>query len=112
MVPLGFLLLEGGTQGVEHTLERIETCVRPFSEVWAQAVDAELRMACEEHCRSVDPRYLKLPNYDFDYTVAARERLEARLVAANALGLEPPEELLDRVARADEVLEPFLQERD
>ena len=27
-------------------------------------------------------------------------------------GLEPPEELLDRVARADEVLEPFLQERD
>lgn len=109
LVPLGELLLEGTTSGLEATLERIATLTEGCAKPWVRAVDAELRMAAEEHCASVDPRYLDHPRYDFAYTVSARERLEARLRAVELLGLEAPEDLLDRVARADEVLEPYLQ---
>ena len=71
---------------------------------WSEAVRAEVSLACAEHVHSVDPRYLDLPNYDLSYTRAARERLQARLAAAGALGIDVPETLLEGVRRADELL--------
>jgi len=112
LVPLGEILLEGTTEGLDATLGEIARLTEDCSEEWAKAVDAELRMAAEEHCASVDPRYLEHPRYDFAYTVSARERLEARLRAIELLGLLVPEDLLDRVGKADEVLEPFLERAD
>lgn len=112
LVPLGLLVLEGSAEGLTATLERLAGLVEGCAEAWEQAVDAELRMAATEHVQSVDPRYLDLPNYDFAYTVQARERLEARLRAAEVLGLPVPEDLLERVAAADERLEPYLERLD
>jgi hypothetical protein len=63
----------------------------------------ELTLACAEFAQGVDPRYLGLPNYDLEYTRAARRRLADRLQAAHELGfrLAPREagllELADRV---------------
>ncbi len=112
LVPLGEILLEGTTEGLDATLGEIARLTEDCTEEWAKAVDAELRMAAEEHCASVDPRFLEHPRYDFAYTVSARERLEARLRAIELLGLLVPEDLLDRVGKADEVLEPFLERAD
>jgi hypothetical protein len=83
----------------------------PLQEAWEQAVEAELTMACTEHVRSVDPRFLDQPIYDFEYTVAARERLEARFLATALLELEVPEKLLEQVAEADQLLAPYLEQR-
>ena len=48
-------------------------------------------MACTEHVQSVDPRYLDLPNYDFEYTRAARERPVVDPVQSNPpAGTQPP----------------------
>jgi hypothetical protein len=62
--------------------------------------------------QSADPRFLSHPSYDFDYTLLARERLEARLVAAEALGHPPRAELLARMRRADALLAPYLRSRE
>jgi len=88
--------------------DRLVQLVRPLGEAWEAAVHDELILACTEHVQSVDPRYLDHPRYDFAYTVAAREALEARLRAASALGMSPTEELLDKVTRADALLLPYL----
>ena len=73
------------------------------------AIAEELTLACTEHVRSCDPKYLGLPKYDFPYTVAARHRLEARLRAAAELDMPADEALLEQVARADDILEPYLR---
>jgi hypothetical protein len=98
-------------EAVQAVRARIERGVAPLAEAWEAAVLDELILACTEHVRSVDPRHLTHPRYDLEYTVHARERLEARLVAASALGASPSEELLDRVARADEILRAHLERR-
>ena len=110
LVGLGRLELEQEGTGKPLALELIEAA-KPVQEAWVEAVEAELTMACTEHVRSVDPRYLDKPIYDFEYTIAARERLEARLIAAGLLDLEVPEKLLDQVAEADRVLAPYLEKR-
>lgn len=89
----------------------VREAAAPIQAGWESAVESELSMACTEHVRSVDPRYLDQPIYDFQYTIAARERLEARLVAAGLLELEAPEHLLDQVAEADSLLAPYLEQR-
>ena len=108
LTALGALVLEEGADAPE--VARVRTAVEPF-ERWEKAVAEELSLACTEHVQSVDARFLDLPNYDFDYLVSARERLEARLVAVEALGLATPEDLLNRVAEADRVVEPYLRDR-
>ena len=108
LIALGALVLEEGADVPE--LARVRAAVEPF-EHWEKAVAEELSLACTEHVQSVDARFLDLPNYDFDYLVSARERLEARLVAVEALGLATPEDLLNRVAEADRVVEPYLRDR-
>ena len=92
--------------------ERLKLILGPRGEEpWAEAVQEELTLAATEHVRAVDPRYLTRRDYDFAYTVAARAELEARLRAAEELGLPATEDLLDRVVRADEILRPYLEGR-
>lgn len=78
---------------------------------WAEAVDAELSMACGEFAQSLDPRYLDLPNYDLDYTRASRARLEDRLRAASALGFSLSPRETDVLALADQVLGTYIERR-
>ena len=108
LVPLGELELADPGAGSELA-RAVREAAEPASEAWAAALDSELQLAATEHVRSVDPRYLDKPIYDFDYTVAARERLEARFAASGLLGHEVDEGLLDRVAEADRVLAPYLE---
>lgn len=106
LTALGELILAEEREPPEVALVR--AAVAPF-EKWEQAVAEEMSLACTEHVQGVDPRFLDLPNYDFDYLVTARERLEARLAAVEALGLQVSEDLLNRVAEADRLVEPYLR---
>jgi hypothetical protein len=117
LVALGRWIRHGAPSGdqVSAVRDRLRAIVHPLAEGWEAAVLDELILACTEHIRSVDPRYLDHPRYDFAYPIEARERLESRLVAAAALGMSPSPELLARVTRADELLRPYVrrfQERD
>jgi hypothetical protein len=111
LLALGERLLAGPAEDVEPALRRLAGAVAPDEERWKRAVADELLLACTEFIQSVDPRWLDHPRYDFHYTVAARANLEARLRAAERLELSPEEDLLDRVARADALLEPHLRRR-
>jgi hypothetical protein len=81
--------------------ERIARAALRLGRGWDDAVSSELALACGEHVQSVDPRYLHLEDYDLEYTLEARERLEARLRAARELGLELPETMARGVREAD-----------
>jgi len=110
LVPLGFLVQEDA-DAAGAWIERIRQATAPFDEAWREAVEAELSLACAEHVHAADPRYLDLPNYDFEYTLGARERLEARLQAARVLALEVPPTLERGVERADRLLAPYVARR-
>lgn len=110
-IPLGALILEGDLAALAPTIEHLATFILADDEAWQRVVAEELSLAGEEYCQSVDPRYLELPNYDFDYTVRSRETLECRLRAAEHLGFGLPEGLQGRIAAADARLEPFLDAR-
>ena len=115
LIPLGRLALADPDTdlGPESPLvTRLREAVAPCAEVWEGVVTEELALACAEHVQGVDPRYLELENYDLDYTLAARERLEARLAGAGVLGVEAPEHLLEGVRRADGLLRPLLEARN
>jgi hypothetical protein len=84
--------------------ERFLALPLPFRTAWEAAVRDELAMACTEHIRSVDPRYLDHPAYDLEYTLEARRALEARLRAAGATGVILESALSAAVARADALL--------
>ena len=111
LLPLGEGLIED-PRGESTALERALGVVGRDREGWQAAIDEDLTLAVTEHVRSCDPRALKLPAYDFPYTIAARHRLEARLRAASALDLPASEALLAQVERADELLAPFLERRE
>jgi hypothetical protein len=91
---------------------RIEALSPAFREAWDAAIRDELSMAGTEHVRSVDPRYLDRPGYDFEYTIEARERLEARLRAAEHLGIRIDDSLAGAIRRADELLRVRLERRE
>jgi len=110
-IPLGALVLEGDLAGLAPTLEHLGSFIRSDNEDWQRAVEEELALSGEEYCLSVDPKYLDLPNYDFDYTARSRETLECRLRAAELLGFGAPEGLQGRIATADSLLEPYLDAR-
>ena len=93
-------------------LDKVRQATEAFGEDWERAVADELSLACTEHVQGVDPRFLDLPNFDFAYLVAARERLEARFRAVEALGLAVQEDLLQRVAEADRRAEPYLRDEE
>jgi len=100
------LLAEDAT--VREAIDLVRALVTESPEPWREAVDEEFSLAATEHVRSCEPRYLKMPQYDFEYTVAARHRLEARLRAAVEIDLPIDETLLEQIARADALLEPYL----
>jgi hypothetical protein len=108
LVPIGLGLLEGPHPDAEAALERVRGWIAAARPAWEDAVLGELSMAATEHVRSVDPRWLDHPRYDFVYTVDARHSLEARLRCAEALGIEVPDDLLEAIERADLLLEPHL----
>jgi hypothetical protein len=111
LVALGRRILRDGPAASEAVVDDARALLEPVREAWTAAVERELEMATLEHVQGVDPRYLEHPRYDFEYTLDARERLEARLRAAEALDHEVPDETLARIARADETLEPYLERR-
>lgn len=116
LVPLGQLMIaareaDGVTDPGGDWVERIQKLVEPVMEFWQAAVQEELSLSCSEHIRAVDPRFLDHPGYDFPYTLTARARLEARLLGCQALDLEVPEGLLDRVVEADARLAPYLDSK-
>ena len=106
LLSLGLALREASPRAQEWTQKAREAGDRA-GERWGEAVQAELALACAEFAQCVDPRYLSLPNYDLEYTQAARARLEDRLVAARALGFEPGPRDQEILALADRVLETY-----
>lgn len=112
MLPLGRLVLDDGEEAVRDDVRRLARVTEVFRQDWERAVREELDLACAEHIQGVDPRHLDHPRFDFEYVVAARERLEARLAAASVLDLSPSEATLDRIAAADRLLEPHLRRGD
>jgi len=104
LLALGRQVGKQGEGSLDPWRERIRKACDQIGDAWEEAAVAELALACEEHIRSVDPRYLDLPDYDYEYTIHARERLEDRLAAARELGLEVPGDLLQGVFRADRTL--------
>ena len=115
LLSLGTALLDeeqAPTTVVPEVVERVRALIAAYEDAWRTAVHDELALAVTEHVRSCDPSYLRLPNYDFPYTVEARERLEARLRAADELGLAADGLLLDQIEGADGILAPFLASRN
>lgn len=107
LVPLGEAILENDPD-VTAALVRARAILARDEAAWRAAFHEELTLAATEHVRSCDPRFLKLPNYDLPYTVAARHRLEARLRAAAELDCPTEDVLLDQIERADQALAPLL----
>ena len=107
------LLVELGQHLRDHPdavdLDRIRPVLETLGEPWITSAREELALACSEYIRSVDPRFLGLENYDFEYTLTARERLEARLIASRELGIETPDLLLREVERTDVLLARALE---
>ena len=105
LLPYGELLLNGGDAAIDDAVDaRLQEAATAVGEAWPEAIQAELALACAEHIHSADPRYFDLPNYDWDYTFAARQRLEARLVAADRWDSPCPAHLRTAVERADALL--------
>ena len=111
LILIGEGLLSERPAGADDALVRLGRLSPPLRQAFAEAVRDELSMACTEHIRSVDPRYLDHPDYDFEYTVSARRRLEARLRAAERLGVLPDESVMSGVRRSDALLEAQLRAR-
>ena len=108
LLALGQALLEGRIAEAEQLEQQLRSIPAPHRDTWVEAVLEELNLAVTEHVHSADPRYLSRPDYDWGYTLAAREGLEARLRAAEALDIETPPALVEQVLKADERLAPFL----
>jgi len=108
LLSLGRLLEELGTGACAPLLERARALSSP---AWVAAVQMELSLACVEFARSVEPRYLELPNYDLAYTQGARVRLGDRLRAGRELGidLDPREAAI--LELADRVLAAYLEKK-
>lgn len=111
LLEIGERILGEDPAGAEPLATRVRELTAARGAEWQAAVHDEILMAATEHVRSVDPRFLTRPDYDLHYTVEARAALEARLRAAEVLGIEVGPSLLDRIAAADRLLEPLLGSR-
>lgn len=105
LVPLGTALVTEDADSAE-ALSRVRAVVDVDRPGWGAAIQEELELAATEHVRSCDPAYLQHPRYDFVYTLEARERLEARLRAAQALDFPLAGSLKSQIERADRILAP------
>jgi hypothetical protein len=101
LVPLGRLVLARGAAALAAELQRVRAAAERHGPRWRAAVEEELSLACAEHVQGTDERFLGLANFDWDYVLQARERLEARRAAALALGHELVSPLWKLVAEAD-----------
>lgn len=111
LVALGRLAADGAPLDLPALRARLERAAAGVAPSWEAAVEEELRLAAAEYVTSVDERYLGLPDYDFDYTTSARERLDARLRACALLDLDVPRGLVERVEAADAVYAGWLERR-
>ncbi|MAE28344.1 MAG: hypothetical protein QF724_07355 [Planctomycetota bacterium] len=91
-------------EDVTLRLSRLSEAVAPVQEAWLAALDEEINLAGAEHILGVDPRFLDHPSYDLEYTLGARQRLEWRLLALEALAVPVPPGLMKRIIAADELL--------
>ena len=107
LIPLGSLLAGDYPLPRTDLREHFKQLTQPFAEYWERALAEEIQLATTEYVTSVDPRYLEMPNYDFDYTTSARKRLEARLSACDLLGHAIPEPLSQQITKADQIYQPF-----
>jgi hypothetical protein len=111
LLVLGAEIRTGDPREVEESIAALGRITPTFGDRWPMVVAEELALACTEHVRSVEPRFLDHPQYDFEYTLAARERLELRLCAAEKLGSPATPGWLAQVARADALLAASLERR-
>lgn len=111
ILALGRLVLGGDGNAARELAKELNAAAEPHGERWTEAVESEMGLAVAEHVHSADPRYLDLATYDFEYAIAARERLEARLQALEVLGLSVAETLLEQVEAADQRLRPYLESK-
>jgi len=108
LVALGRIALAEDDASAGTLVKSLQEACAAFEQRWEDAVNSEVSLAVNEHVQGVDPHYLDTPEYDFAYTIAARERLEARLRAVDLLGHAVDESLLDQIADADALLAPYL----
>jgi hypothetical protein len=111
LLALGEAIRSGDEPRVERTLDDLRSIAPALGARWPAAVADELALACTEHVRSVDPRYLDHPQYDFEYTRSARDKLDLRLRAAERIRLPATAEWMSQVERADALLAEALQRR-
>jgi hypothetical protein len=111
LLAIGGALSSAEAADLDATRERYRALPPEFRAAWEAAVRDELAMASTEHIRSVDPRYLDHPAYDFRYTLEARRDLDARLRAAGLTDIHIDETLSAAVGRADALLESRLARR-
>jgi hypothetical protein len=104
LLGIGRLLLDGQAAQAAPALERLAACIARDPGRWGEALQSEISMAVTEVVRSADPRWLDHPRYDWGYVLEARQLVEARLAALDALGWEVEDALLEALARADELL--------
>lgn len=109
LLALGHALLENREDEARAIGEKLRSIPAAHIPAWHRAVQEELNLAATEHVHSADPRYLGRPDYDWGYTLAAREDLEARLRAAEELEIEAPAAVVEQVLQADERIAPFLK---
>ncbi len=111
LVAIGLAHLEERAQDAAPALAKLRAWIEADPAGWGRAIADEVAAATAEHVHSADPRWLAHEKYDFPYVVEARHRLEARLVAAEQLGIDVADDVLEAIARADGILQPFLEAR-
>lgn len=111
LLPLGALLADSNSTRGAAWVSRIEARVAGELARFRAVVESELQLAAAEYVQGVDPRYLGLPGYDFEYTLGSREGLEARRLASEALAVRLPEATLRQIELADERLAAELERR-
>ncbi|TAJ15929.1 MAG: hypothetical protein EPO68_11965 [Planctomycetota bacterium] len=111
LLPLGALLADHTSPAGAAWVQRIEQRLAKDGAQFRAVVESELQLAAAEYVQGVDPRYLGLPGYDFEYTLGSREGLEARRLAAEALSVRLPDATLKQIELADQRLEAELERR-
>ena len=107
LVALGDWVEANGEAPPAHLLEAARALIGTRPEAWAAAIRRDLELAVWEFDTSVDPRFLERADYDHAYTVEARERIDARLVALELLELDADPVQLERLEAADLRYRPF-----
>lgn len=105
LLEIGRLLGAGSSEALASAKRGLSAFPPAFAEAWSAAVREELSMAATEYVRSADPRYLGHAQYDWEYTIEARERLGWRLSAVQYLGITAGADLLSGIERVDHILE-------